>query len=346
MAGAELPKDMRPLVLEQDRVGFEGRGQQHLINNRQAGRRRGRGGQRSQGGNPGRGPENGNRIDNRARGNAAQLHEKYKTLARDAQMQGDRVNTEYYLQFADHYFRVLAETRSRFEENQPRRGQNDQYDDGDEDDFDGGEPMAEDRVDQYAGERQDRGNGDRNNGDRNNERGNGREGGREGGRDAGRDAGRDGNRDARDGFQENGRDGGRDRNRPAPRTNGNGYAGDGQANGNRQPIQRDATADRAPDRQPRRDEGFGADASEDRAPAAAAPEADRPRRGRPRRVTPAPDRPTDRFDDDNHDAGEIAAIVDRLPPALSLSASNAPEAEEKPRRRRGRPPATEVTPVG
>lgn len=90
-----------------------------MINNRQAGRRRGRGGQqqRSQGGgNPGR-LDTGNRIDNRARGNAAQLLEKYKTLARDAQMQGDRVNVEYYLQFADHYFRVLAETRARIEEN-------------------------------------------------------------------------------------------------------------------------------------------------------------------------------------------------------------------------------------
>jgi hypothetical protein len=89
------------------------------MNNRQAnnGRRRGRGGQRQQGGNPNQG--NGNRIDNRARGNAAQLLEKYKNLARDAQMQGDRVNTEYYLQFADHYFRVLAETRSRFEEQNP-----------------------------------------------------------------------------------------------------------------------------------------------------------------------------------------------------------------------------------
>lgn len=89
-----------------------------MINNRQAGRRRGRGGQqqRSQGGTPGR-LDTGNRIDNRARGNAAQMLEKYKTLARDAQMQGDRVNVEYYLQFADHYFRVLAETRARIEEN-------------------------------------------------------------------------------------------------------------------------------------------------------------------------------------------------------------------------------------
>jgi len=51
-----------------------------LIDNRQNGRRRGRGGQRPQG-NPGRpGGGGGNRIDNRARGNAQQLHEKYKNL--------------------------------------------------------------------------------------------------------------------------------------------------------------------------------------------------------------------------------------------------------------------------
>jgi len=108
-----------------------------LINNRQAnnGRRRGRGGQRQQGG--GNNPNSGNRIDNRARGNAAQLLEKYKNLARDAQMAGDRVNTEYYLQFADHYFRVLAETRSRFDEQNPQqRRQRDEFD-GDEDEFDG-----------------------------------------------------------------------------------------------------------------------------------------------------------------------------------------------------------------
>ncbi|KRC80352.1 DUF4167 domain-containing protein [Sphingomonas sp. Root241] len=107
------------------------------MNNRQAnnGRRRGRGGQQRQGGNPNQG--NGNRIDNRARGNAAQLLEKYKNLASDAQRQGDRVNAEYYLQFADHYFRVLSETRSRFEEQNPNQRQprpsNDI--DGDDEDF-------------------------------------------------------------------------------------------------------------------------------------------------------------------------------------------------------------------
>src|SRR4029453_2734673 len=85
--------------------------------NRQGGRRRGRGGQRPQG-MPGNA---GNRQDSRQRGNAAQLLEKYKTLARDAQLAGDRVQTEYYLQYADHYFRVLEENRSRFEEQQAQR---------------------------------------------------------------------------------------------------------------------------------------------------------------------------------------------------------------------------------
>jgi hypothetical protein len=91
------------------------------MNNRQNGRRRGRGGQQARNGQPG-GPSNGSRLDNRARGNAAQLLEKYKNLARDAQMSGDRVNTEYYLQFADHYFRVLNENRARFEDQRAQRG--------------------------------------------------------------------------------------------------------------------------------------------------------------------------------------------------------------------------------
>lgn len=98
------------------------------MNNRQAGRRnRGRNNGRPNGGN--RGGDNGNRIDNRARGNAPQLLEKYRNLARDAQLAGDRVNTEYYLQFADHYFRVIADNRSRQEEQQSRFRRNDEFDD-------------------------------------------------------------------------------------------------------------------------------------------------------------------------------------------------------------------------
>ena len=65
-------------------------------------RRRGRG-NRNQGG-----ANSANRIDSRARGNAPQLLDKYKKLAQDAQHNGDRVQAEYYLQFADHYLRVIV----------------------------------------------------------------------------------------------------------------------------------------------------------------------------------------------------------------------------------------------
>lgn len=111
-------------------------------NNRQAGRRRGRNNNNNSprqnggggGGNRGNG-DSGNRIDNRARGNATQLLEKYRNLARDAQMAGDRVNAEYYFQFADHYFRVLADNRARQEEQQGGGGQQGRFrrEDGDQD---------------------------------------------------------------------------------------------------------------------------------------------------------------------------------------------------------------------
>jgi hypothetical protein len=83
--------------------------------NRGNNRRRGRN-------NRGQGAGNqGNRIDSRARGNAPQMLEKYKKMAHDASLNGDRVQTEYYLQFADHYFRVIADTRSQKDEQRPRR---------------------------------------------------------------------------------------------------------------------------------------------------------------------------------------------------------------------------------
>jgi len=88
-----------------------------LNNNRNNNRRRGRGGNRQQGGG-----QQLNRIDSRARGNAPQLLEKYRKLAHDAHLNGDRVQEEYYLQFADHYFRVIADRRARQEEQRgPRR---------------------------------------------------------------------------------------------------------------------------------------------------------------------------------------------------------------------------------
>jgi hypothetical protein len=119
-----------------------------LLNNRQPGRRRGRG-RGPQGNNGPRGNES--RIDSRARGNAPQMLEKYKNLARDAQQQGDRVMTEYYLQFSDHYFRIVAESRARFEESRPRRDDG-QADDGYDGDTGSEDSAADDRVDSGDGD--------------------------------------------------------------------------------------------------------------------------------------------------------------------------------------------------
>ena len=96
----------------------------------------------------------GNRQDNRQRGNAAQLLEKYKGLARDMQMQGDRVQTEYYLQFADHYYRLLNENRARFEEQRRQRGEGGYeagYDDEDQDEMDAA-PERSDRDQPDSGD--------------------------------------------------------------------------------------------------------------------------------------------------------------------------------------------------
>jgi hypothetical protein len=126
-----------------------------LINNRQGGRRRGRGGQRG----PNLGGQPGNRQDNRQRGNAAQLLEKYKSMARDAQLAGDRVQTEYYLQYADHYFRVLSENRACFEDQRPRREPDLDEDEGDEELVEtNDESAAEERAERHdRSERPDRG---------------------------------------------------------------------------------------------------------------------------------------------------------------------------------------------
>ncbi len=116
-----------------------------MNNNRNNNRRRGRG-NRSQGGGGG---HQANRIDSRARGNAPQMLDKYKKLAQDAQHNGDRVQAEYYLQFADHYFRVIADNRTRQDEQRgdQRSGRRDEreQDEFEIDDEDGGDFGGEDR---------------------------------------------------------------------------------------------------------------------------------------------------------------------------------------------------------
>jgi len=126
-------------------------------NNRNNNRRRGRGNNR--GGPGGGGGSQGNRIDSRARGNAPQMLEKYRKLAHDASLNGDRVQTEYYLQFADHYFRVVADMRSQSGEQRPRNDRDrepdrDQPFDGDEYEADeSGREQPQGRRDRYEEDR-------------------------------------------------------------------------------------------------------------------------------------------------------------------------------------------------
>ncbi len=140
------------------------------MNNRQPGRRRGRNtsnNNRNQNNRGGGGVDRDNRIDNRARGNAAQMLEKYKKMAQDAQVNDDRVNAEYYLQFADHYFRVNADTVARREEQrlareEQQRGQNTDRNNNDRNDnrgdnrSDNRNESREDGGEKEEGERQDR----------------------------------------------------------------------------------------------------------------------------------------------------------------------------------------------
>ena len=44
--------------------------------------------------------------DNKIKGNAIQVHEKYQSMARDAITSGDIIKAEYYFQHAEHYHRV------------------------------------------------------------------------------------------------------------------------------------------------------------------------------------------------------------------------------------------------
>jgi hypothetical protein len=68
--------------------------------------------------------------------------EKFRKLAHDAHLNGDRVQSEYYLQFADHYFRVIADTRVRQEEQRARRDENWREGDAPQSDSDGGDDFS------------------------------------------------------------------------------------------------------------------------------------------------------------------------------------------------------------
>ena len=284
-------------------------GSEQLINNRQNGRRRGRGGVRPP--NGANNLERGSRLDNRARGNASQLHEKYKTLARDAQMQSDRVMTEYYLQFADHYFRVLSESRSRLDEQQQQRRE--RYDGPEYDEEDGEGDAAEDRVDEQP-----------------------------------RGASGDNNRGSAPRYNEGERDGRREQRQPRQEREPREARQEREPRPEREPRQeREPRSDREPrqnanvveERAPRppRSEAPRAEAPRDELPLGDVAEVVRRPRGR---------RPRVQAEESVEPAKEERIEIDRLPPAFAAEPAS-DEPEEKPRRRTRRVarPATDPATV-
>lgn len=111
--------------------------------NQNARKQRGRSAPRKGGKNNGA----GNRSNEpKVRGNPKQLLEKYKNQAREAKQAGDRVQAEYFYQFADHYQRILNEITAR-------NGGNNRTDDAPQDD--------EQAEQQQDGAKQRRGRGRR-----------------------------------------------------------------------------------------------------------------------------------------------------------------------------------------
>ncbi len=56
-------------------------------------------------------------FKHRNKGNVSQQYNKYLKLAKEASRSGDRVQSEYYYQFTDHYFRLMVELGINIEEN-------------------------------------------------------------------------------------------------------------------------------------------------------------------------------------------------------------------------------------
>ncbi len=97
--------------------------------------KRSRGRNRRSGGNNQNNFNNPNRHfesvgpDVKIRGSAQQVLEKYQQYARDAQTSGDRILSEAYYQFAEHYQRIVAkQTEARDRQQQQRGGNRDDRD--------------------------------------------------------------------------------------------------------------------------------------------------------------------------------------------------------------------------
>ena len=89
--------------------------------------KRSRGRNRRSGGNNQNNHNNPNRHyesvgpDVKIRGSAQQVLDKYQQYARDAQTSGDRILSEAYYQFAEHYQRIVAKQQEAKERAQQQR---------------------------------------------------------------------------------------------------------------------------------------------------------------------------------------------------------------------------------
>jgi len=115
--------------------------------------KRSRGRNRRSGGNNQNNFNNPNRHfesvgpDVKIRGSAQQVLEKYLQYARDAQTSGDRILSEAYFQFAEHYQRIVAKQQeARDRQQQQQRGGRDDRDQGRRDDRDTSRNDGDDDV--------------------------------------------------------------------------------------------------------------------------------------------------------------------------------------------------------
>ena len=53
----------------------------------------------------------------RNKGNVTQQYNKYLKLAKEASSSGDRIQSEYYYQFTDHYYRLMLELGITIDDN-------------------------------------------------------------------------------------------------------------------------------------------------------------------------------------------------------------------------------------
>jgi hypothetical protein len=324
-------------------------GDAKLIRNNQNRRRRG-------GNNNGPRPQQmsggnnyGSRLDNRQRGNASQLLEKYRALARDAQQAGDRVTAEYYLQYADHYFRVLGDYREKAPNDGRQRGRefydddasgyNANADDAEAgDDGDQDEDRADDRNEAVADSR-----GDDNRSQWREERGNAGGRNRDGNRDARPDNRNDGRGDGRNEGRNDGRNDGRDRqnwNNPgAPRNRDDGRGEQRQRNDRPRDDNRD---ERPRERRPEYQRPAPAEAAindEGPIPGLPGPATLRVKRPVADELAPRAERParTLRRAVDPSAVIEPAAVVEAVVPIDAVASGVAGDAEAVAPRRRGRP---------